>query len=240
MKIGSEKMDHSTNNTKIEKYLDELAEEYKTLLYNALVTRTEPLNELSVSELLRIDAEIKKPLLENYQKVQRRRRMLFFAGIVYMVTGIFMYLSSQIVMGGLKYDRENMISLVSAIISLIGLFIAIYSFASQTLGIGTSHKKKQRNNALPILEYEAVTKWRELEGIVNDMSANSRMVTPRSCIDFLETNHFINEHENIILKDFLKVRNNVVHSNTNEYTTEELEAILIEVGKIIEKLKKIM
>ena len=54
-------MNTLSQNDKIEKYLDELADEYKVLLYNALVSRTKPLDDLSVSELLRLDNEIKKP-----------------------------------------------------------------------------------------------------------------------------------------------------------------------------------
>ena len=62
-------------NDKIEKYLDELADEYKVLLYNALVSRTKPLDDLSVSELLRLDNEI-KPLFEDYQKKQHHQLFL--------------------------------------------------------------------------------------------------------------------------------------------------------------------
>ena len=57
---------NSLPNDKIEKYLDELSDEYKNLLYKALVARTKPLDDLSVSELLRIDSEIKKPLFLYY------------------------------------------------------------------------------------------------------------------------------------------------------------------------------
>ena len=78
-------------NDKIEKYLDELADEYKVLLYNALVSRTKPLDDLSVSELLRLDNEIKKPLFEDYQKKQHRRQLFLIAGLIYMFTGVFLY-----------------------------------------------------------------------------------------------------------------------------------------------------
>ena len=61
-------MNISPNNDKIERYLDELSDEYKILLYKALISRTKSLDDLSVSELLRLDNEIKKPLFEDYQK----------------------------------------------------------------------------------------------------------------------------------------------------------------------------
>lgn len=76
-------------NDKIEKYLDELADEYKVLLYNALVSRTKPLDDLSVSELLRLDNEIKKPLFEDYQKKQHRRQIILDSRINIYVYGRF-------------------------------------------------------------------------------------------------------------------------------------------------------
>lgn len=227
------------NNDKIEKYLDELADEYKVLLYKALVSRTKPLDELSISELLRLDNEIKKPLLEDYQKKQRRRRMLLTIGLTYMLMGVTLYLWSKVVWGDFQYDRANIISLMSGIIALVGLFTTILSFASQTLNLGTPKYKIQQEEISQFLEYEVVTKWRELEGLVNDISIDLEVKTPRSIIGFLADNHFIDENECNILKKFLKIRNNIVHSNTNTYTTPELKRILSDIDQIIDKIKKI-
>ena len=48
------------NDDKIEKYVNELGEEYKDLLFEALLKKSDSLSELSVSELLRIDNDVKK------------------------------------------------------------------------------------------------------------------------------------------------------------------------------------
>ena len=53
---------------------------------------------------------------------------------------------------------------------VVGLFITMYSFALQTLSIETPKYKIQREEFSQMLEYEVVTKWRELGGIVNDIS----------------------------------------------------------------------
>lgn len=240
MRIGSDSMNLSPNNDKIEKYLDELADEYKILLYKALVSRTKSLDDLSVSELLRLDDEIKKPLFEDYQRKQRRRRMLLMAGLAYMVIGLVLYLFTQIIFGDYQYSLENIISLMSAIIAFVGFIIAIYAFALQTLNIGTQRHKIQTEDISQLLEYEIVTKWREIEGIVNDISINSQVKTPRSIIQFLIENRFIDEDESTTLKEFLKVRNNIVHSTNNRYTTTELRTMLDDVDKIISKIKKIV
>ena len=64
-------MNISPNNEKIQKYLDELSNEYKELLFVALLERSKSIDDISISDLLRIDNEIKKPLLTGYQKQQR-------------------------------------------------------------------------------------------------------------------------------------------------------------------------
>ena len=95
LKKGSDNVNILPKNDKIEKYLDELADEYKVLLYNALVSRTKPLDDLSVSELLRLDNEIKKPLFEDYQKKQHRRQLFLIAGLIYMFTGVFLFFTKS-------------------------------------------------------------------------------------------------------------------------------------------------
>ena len=231
-------MNISPNNEKIEKYLDELASEYKMLLYKALVSRSKPLDDLSVSELLRLDNEIKKPLFEDYQRQQKRRRMLIVAGLTYMFMGVFTFFFFKIINGEYLYNRDTMVSLVSGIISIVGLFITLY--ACQTLGIYPKRNVKRYEEYAALLEYEVVAKWREMEGIVNDISLNANVKTPRSIIDFLLENHFIDEKEHTILKDFLKMRNNIVHSNGISYSESDVKEIIDEVNKIIDRIKKIV
>jgi hypothetical protein len=232
-------MNISPSNEKIEKYLDELASEYKMLLYKALVSRSKPLDELSVSELLRLDNEIKKPLFEDYQRQQRRRRMLFIIGLTYMFMGVVCYFLFKTITGE-RYDIDTVASLMSGVVGIIGMFIALYSLTSQTLSIFPKKYIKSHEKYTALLEYEVVAKWRELEGIVNDISLNANVKTPRSSIDFLLENHFIDEKEHIVLKDFLKMRNNIVHSSNNSYSESEIKEIIDEVNKIIDRIKKIM
>ncbi|WP_270640202.1 DUF2207 domain-containing protein [Longibaculum muris] len=224
------------SNEKIEKYLDELADEYKSLLFNALVSRSKNLDDLSVSELLRLDNEIKKPLFENYKKQQRRRKMFQVAGLTYMLLGFMMFLTD------LGFTNElDIISLMSLIISFIGVFITIFSFMLPTLHqSSTQYNNKSEKKSLPLLEYKVITKWRELEGIVNDISINSNVKKSRYVTEFLFENKFIDNDEYIKLKYFLKMRNNIVHSSADQYSIEEINVIIDEVDKIIDKIKKIV
>ena len=233
-------MNISPNNEKIEKYLDELADEYKVLLYKALISHTKSLDDLSVSELLRLDNEVKKPLFEGYQRMQRRRRMLLTIGLTYMVMGAVLYLFAKIYLGDYQYSRENMVSLMSGIIVLVGFITTVLAFILQNTNIVRPQYKAQMEDPSQVLEYEIIAKWRELEGIVNDISINSEVSTPRSIIQFLKENQFVNDEEYITLKEFLKIRNNIAHSTNNGYTTVELKTMLSDIDKIINKIKKIM
>ena len=83
-------------------------------------------------------------------------------------------------------------------------------------------------------------KWRELEGIVEDISITSQINTSNSVIKFLAENHFIDNNEFNILREFLKMRNNIVYATDIKYTTEELKQMLGERNLIINKLEEII
>ena len=129
---------------------------------------------------------------------------------------------------------------MSGIISIFGVLITIYSYASVTLNLFPQKNTNRHEDGYHIYEYEVIATWRSLEGIVNDISINENVKTPRSIIDFLSQNHFIDENEHNILKDFLKMRNNIVHFNDNNYSSSEIKEMLDKVNKIIDKVKKIV
>ncbi len=234
-------MNITPNNEKIEKYLDELAAEYKELLFKALIYRTKDLDNLSVSELLRLDNEIKKPLFENYQKQQRRRRMLQIAGLTYMLLGFMMFAVYKLLDYQFIYGTYDIILLISVVIGFMGLIISMFSFMVPTISQSSSKNIyiKESDN-LSVLEYKVVTKWRELEGIVNDISINANVKTPRSIIEFLSENKFIDDDEYSALKEFLKMRNSIVHSAEYKYSIEEIKTSVEKIDKVIDKLKKII
>lgn len=231
---------NSLPNDKIEKYLDELSNEYKKLLYKALVARTKPLDDLSVSELLRMDSEIKKPLLADYKNKQRRDYTLFRLGILYMILGLFIFLLSKVFWKNDHNGIGHIYSLISCIVAFIGFIFVLYSFAKQIFVFETSRYDASSEEYSKVLEYEIVMKWRELEGIVEDISITSQINTSNSVIKFLAENHFIDNNEFNILREFLKMRNNIVYATDIKYTTEELKKMLGEINSIINKLEEII
>ena len=209
-------------------------------MYNALVSRTKPLDDLSVSELLRLDNEIKKPLFEDYQKKQHRRQLFLTAGLTYMFVGVILYFLQKVIWSDLIDNIGSITSLIAVIITFVGFVITIYSCFPQMFYSKTSRHKIKKENSTKILEYEIIAKWRELDGIVNDISINLEVKTPRSIIQFLVDNRFIDDEETDVLRRFLKIRNNIVHSMDNNYTEHELKVMLDDIDKVINKIKKIV
>lgn len=234
-------MNISPNNEKIQKYLDELSVEYKELLFNALLERSKPIDDISISELLRLDNEIKKPLIENYQKQQKRRKMFFVYGLMYMLLGIIMLLMYYTIKSDIFHGTDGIVLLISIVVSIVGLFISAFSFVMPMSKANTPKQKfPSQTEATKLLSFEVITKWRELEGIVSDLAENNSIPTPRSIIEYLSSNNFIDKAECVILKDFLKMRNNIVHSSDVDISTDEIKTAINNVDQIIAKLKKIL
>ena len=234
-------MNISPNNEKIEKYLDELSDEYKELLFKALVSRSKSLDSLCVSDLLRLDTEIKKPLFEDYQRQQKRRKMLLSMGLTYMFFGFLFFVLFQMLNSDYIYNSNRTFLLMSVIIGFMGFIISVLSFALPTLRSSSSrHIVNYKGKTSALIEYEVIIKWRELEGMVNDISIGAHVKQPRSIIEFLWENQFIDSNDYVMLRDFLKMRNNVVHSAHNNYSEEELKDMVSKLDKIIEKIKRIL
>ncbi len=227
----------TSKNQEIEKCLNELSGEYKELLYKALISRSQPLDDLSVSELLRLDNEIKKPLSKTYQRQQRQRKQLVVIGLTYILVGLSISLVLGVITDSLNFSLDNILSIIANVVSVIGLLFTLYSCVSKNLRLVNKTTKKEENI---VLEYEIVANWREIEGIVKDINVGTNVKGGCSAIDFLLDNKLINEEEYKVLKVFLKLRNSVVHSDTNNCSYDEMNTIIEQVDKIKSKIKKIL
>lgn len=229
------------NNGKIEKYLNELSDEYKELLLNALLEQSHSIDEISICDLLRLDQEIKKPLIENYQRLQKKRKIFFVSGTFYVFLGIFIMITYYLINSDIFYSVDGVVQLVSIVIGTVGLFISVFSLIMPLHSIRSSTRKSlSQDKTIKLLSFEVITKWRELEGVVNDLAENCAMPTSRSILEYLSNNNFIDKEEANILKDFLKIRNSVAHSIDINYSVEQVKMSIKKVSQIIEKLKKIL
>lgn len=234
-------MNTSPNNEKIQKYLNELSEEYKELLFNALLERTNSIDDIRISELLRLDNEIKKPLIKDYQRQQKKQKMFFTYGLLYMVLGIFTLIMYYTIKSDIFHNIDGVVLLASIVISVVGLFISAFSFVMPFPKNNMSKRNSlSQTETIKLLSFEVIAKWRELEGIVNDLAENSFVPNPRSILEYLSSNNFIDKKENDILKHFLKMRNSIAHSSDINYSADEIKETIDKVSQIIEKLKKIL
>ena len=223
------------NEEKIERYLDNLAVEYKELLLKRLLEVSGTIEDLSVSELLRIDTEIKKPLLADYWRRQRRQRIMLMAGMLYAIMGIMLLAMFEMI-DSFRYDGMTLVALV---ISFLGLLMSLMSvMMPNSRSLLSKHETRSMEDNRALWEYGVVKTWRELEGIAADIYSESKTMPTYSIISkFLEDN-YINKVEAERLREFLKMRNNIVHDTDNNYKLEEIKDALKAVESIINCLKK--
>lgn len=229
------------NNEKIEKYLDELADEYKKLLFNALVERSHSIEDLNVGDLLRLDNEVKKHLLIDYRRNERKRKALFLGGFVYMLIGVFLFLCYEIT--NWDYHASNIMPLLSVVIGFMGLIFSILSFMLPSVTNSRTYrsiKSSTRDDSISLLKYDVVATWRDIEGLANDIALDQDIKTPRSAIEFFLENNLIDKEEYIVLKDFLKLRNEVVHSSALTISFAEMNRLIRAANDILSKLKKVL
>lgn len=238
-------MNISPNDDKIQKYLDELSEEYKTLLFKALLERTNSINEpLSMSELLRLDSEIKKPLFEDYRRQQKRKRTLIIGSLTYIFVGLFLLLAIEVfnsnLIGSATGNPMEIIQLMAIILTFSGFILGVYAFVFPILRTNSKgYRLSKVNNYTGFLEYQVIAKWRNIEAFANDISVDSGVNTTRSALDYLINMNFITKEEYSILKLFLKMRNDIVHNTQSKYSTEEIQEGINRIDQILERLQKI-
>ncbi len=233
-----------SKNDKIEKYLEELSVEYKTLLFKALIEQSPSVDDLSVSELLRLDSEIKKPLLSDYRHYTRKRKMVFLVGLSYFLIGLLgflFYLLYKQIMSA-SFDKDSMIALLCSLMSFVGLITCGYSFFVPRVikHEKSTFNKKQASESTALLEYEIISKWRDVEGLVSDFSVSSQVRTATSAINYLKQNGMIDATEQDTLKKLLRLRNEVVHSGNKPISVDDAKNLLKQTDQVLDKLKTVL
>jgi len=232
-------MDNFQNQEKIEKYLDELSSEYRSLLFNALVEQSGSIEDLNVSDLLRLDNDVKKHLRFEYKKYEKKRRVLFAGGLGYMLCAVFMFLCFEITK--FEYGSDYVLSLLSLIIGFMGLIICVFSFALPTSVM--ARKGKQSNASeerMALAKYDVIATWRDLEGLVSDLALDKDINTPRSAIAYLSDSNLIDQQEHIALRTLLKLRNEITHSSEFSYTYDEVRKTINDANAVLTKLMKVL
>lgn len=214
------------NKDKVDYYLDELAEEYKHILLSLLLERSDSYEEPSITELLRIDGEVKDRLLN--RTLHRKKQYFLLAGMAYMVFGILLYFGYEII----KDNTVDIISLTSITIGITGLLMTVLVILRNQLIPKPKefmHKKQQ------LLFYNVVKLWREFEGLSNDLMDESN---PGSVLSLLEENTLVTNSEGETLRKLLRIRNEIVHTQQTHYANKDIFDILRASEGILANLKR--
>ena len=227
------------NQEKIEKYLDELSDEYRTLLFNALIAQSSSPEDLNISDLLRLDNDVKKHLRPEYKKYEKKRKVLFIGGFSYMLLGIFIFLCFEI--SNMNYHSADPMSLVSLLLGFMGFIFCVLSFALPASTFSSKSRNANKNEELmSLLKYEAIAKWRDIEGLVNDLAVGERVYSPMSAIAYLSKSNLIDKEEQNMLRSLLKLRNEIAHSSDFTYSYDDVRKILNDAESVLVKLKKVL
>lgn len=234
-------MKYYISSKKLQLVINELGEEYKDLLIEKMLNdyQTTDIDSLPVSELLKLDVSIKEKLVQNKQFEKRKRfyNLLASLGLVYSIFGIFL-LFFQELERSLSNEPMNMLALSFI---MIGLFVSFYGlmFKNITLKRRSYHSTKNDSQN----GYELVSLWKELEGLMIQLSPDNTPSSPSRLIQYLLENNFISSKDEDSIRTLLKLRNETVHSTTSpklELTHEEYSSLIKNIRNIIAKLNNIV
>lgn len=221
---------------RIELYLDGLAEEYKELLWKRLLEESGDKENLSVSELLRIDSEIKKPLFSDYRRRKRFQDLIMKLGVCYTLLGLIMLLVFNY-----RYpSRYEGVSQVSYVVIIVGLSALLSSIILPIEFFSVIKVKSRTEENRALYEYMVIKKWKEFERIVADIYPEESPGSPRVVIAKLERDSLLTRIETDTLFEFLKLRNVVVHNTDKNIDVGTIQYKLKEVQKVLDKLQREM
>lgn len=221
------------NDLKVQRFLDELGDEYKNFLLEKLIEQTDSLDNLSVSKLISIDNDVKRYI--NRKQSGRKYWTFQLVGVLYVCIGIFAFLFTEIMMSFHDLNHLSLYELIqmgSIIMALVGVFAFVFPFLFGNMSLSSKYTKNHKER-IKFQEYEVVSMWRELEGICNDLSLKEKVVTNKSIIQLLVQEDLINKEEEKELISFLKLRNCIVHGSGADITDDEIAVRINKVESII-------
>lgn len=234
-------MKYYISSKKLQLVVNELGEEYKDLLIEKMLDdyQTTDIDSLPISELLKLDVSIKERLVENKQFKKRKRlyNLLASLGLVYSMLGIFLLFFQELER---SFSTEPMNMLALSFI-MIGLFVSFYGIMLKNITLKRRSYRQVKNDFQN--GYEFVSLWKELEGLMIQLSPDNTLSSPSKLIQYLSENKFISEKDESSIKTLLKLRNETVHSTTSprlELTHEEYSSLVKNIRSIITKLNNLI
>lgn len=222
------------DDNKINKCLDEFSLEYRELLFQQLLTESLDIDDLSVSELIRIDNDV-KDYLRNRSRRKKENRLRRI-GLLYVLMGVFMFFMGQTLIQNVAQDAEaemQLVSLISLVVSFAGVIISL-------LPEFFAPKKKvavDQSTAQKLLYYEVIDCWNSFEQASIEYIKPSKRATGISIIQTLKDEDLITIEEQERLREFVRIRNAIVHSTPYPISTDEIMDTMNYVNCLSDRLK---
>lgn len=233
-------MKYNISDYKLKVIVDELGEEYKDLLVERILG---DMNEtdadiINPSDLIRLDVTTKSNLRAD-KKMQRQNRMLSMIsliGIIYALLGLMLMMWGEL-RDTIRYDSIMMMSFA---LIFMGLFVALFSLLFKNMVRVRPQYYRGQNHT--ISSYEVISKWKEIEALVHELTPEEDTLSLSSMVTNLKDTKIISEQDIDIINQLLDIRNQIVHGQDNKYNLSqaELRTILLQADKIISKMKKLI
>lgn len=234
-------MKYYISSKKLQLIINELGEEYKDLLIEKMLNdyQTTDIDTLPVSELLKLDVSIKEKLIQNKQveKSKHFYKLLTSLGLIYSTLGIFLLLFQE-----LKYNFATQpMNMLALSFIIIGLFVYLYSLIFKNI----IFKRRSYHSTPNDFQngYELVSLWKELEGLMIQLSPDNTTSSPSKLLQYLLENNFISRKDEDSIRTLLKLRNETVHNTTSpklKLTNTEYSSLIKNIKNIITKLNNIV
>lgn len=231
-------MKYRFSNDKFNTVIEELGEEYKDLLIEVVISKSSDrdLDSISISELTKIDIEVKEKLKNKAQNDRINRISLIFSmlGAVYALIGMMVMM---ITVTNRTYMDEATLS-ISIVLVFLGFLVMIMGSIMHFL-LKTKRKTKKESN----IDYEIqiINKWRLIESLIYQIMPRSDTMSLRSMMRNLQQAKVITEDDANILEDIMFYRNKIVHNSPQGLIiTDEVKSLLEKADKLIEKLTNLV
>lgn len=229
-------MRYNFSNKKVEFLLDELGEEYKSLLTEKTLDRMRifDVDNIDLSELIKLDIEVKKYLKVKEKDRTRKRLLSIMAllGVLYFMTG-FLILTLDYV----RPDMSNSLTKeISIILSFSGTLIFILSVYFSVFSINKLKRSKNKDTSYYVL----INKWKEIEALIIQLTPAEYQRGNNNMVEYLRENKMISNDEKNEIFELLRTRNNIVHvpEDNIQISKEELQEQINVANKLITKLSK--
>lgn len=234
-------MKYQITNKNLSAVLEELAEEYKDLLIEATLSKSNEidLQNISISDLTKIDIEIKEQLKNknrNY-KVNLISKFVSLLGLIYASIGLMLFLLSGS-RGIFTSKEDNTLFSIAIVCVFVGFIIVILGMMTKVL---LENKKRKIDKEKKVnFEIQIINTWRIVEGMIYQLSPQNDKLSLRTMLNNLVQTKIISKEDFKTINLLMQYRNDILHHSPGEIQyNEEIKTVLNDAQVLINKLSKI-